>query len=275
MKILKFLFITILLAVFAFAAWVYYPQYQLSKLKSKGTEERNMTTINTQSYLEYYKDSAKTQLNHLALGDSIIKGYGVSPDQNLVSHFSYSLENSIQKPVTFQNEGINGITSSTLHSLITEGSYNEAIKKADIVTINIGGNDILKMAASAGNRDMLSALKSFDELQSTFSNNLTGISKYITELNPDATILFLELYNPLPEKSPFYSLGTKLLPQWNLMIYQISSEIPSSLVVETTRVINNQNLNYLSPDGIHPNSSGYSAISEQMMYQFENNNSPV
>ncbi|PLT30431.1 GDSL-type esterase/lipase family protein [Peribacillus deserti] len=275
MKIFKFLFVIILLAVIATAAWVYYPQYQLSKLKAKGNEQQNMTTLTSKSYLDYYKHSSKSKLNHLALGDSIIKGYGVSPEKNLVSHFSHSLEDTIQKPVVFHNEGINGITSTTLLSLIKAGTFNEEIKNADIITVNVGGNDILKMAVSAPRDNLLSALNSFDDLQSTFSSNLSDISKYISSLNPNAAVLFLELYNPLPENSPFYSMGSKLLPQWNLKIYQASSKISSSIVVETTKVINGKNPDYLSRDGIHPNSSGYAALSEQMMNQFKTLNSPV
>jgi len=48
----------------------------------------------------------------------------------------------------------------------------------------------------------------------------------------------------------------------------VASGLQSSLVVETTKVINGKHLQNLSPDGVHPNHAGYSAISKQMISQF-------
>jgi len=60
-----------------------------------------------------------------------------------------------------------------------------------------------------------------------------------------------------------------MLPKWNLNIYKVAHKAPGSIVVETTKVINGDHLQNLSPDGVHPNFAGYSAISEQMIYQFK------
>lgn len=88
-------------------------------------------------------------------------------------------------------------------------------------------------------------------------------------LNPNATIVFMELYNPLPPENQFYPLADQLLPNWNLKIYETANQYSVSIVVETTKVINGENLQNLSPDGVHPNSTGYMALSEQMIYQFK------
>ncbi|WP_409298583.1 GDSL-type esterase/lipase family protein [Peribacillus sp. SCS-26] len=273
MKFIKIILAALLLAALSLGLLLYYPDYQLNKLKAKGNEEQTMTAKNHSSYLDYYKNSPKSQISHLALGDSVIKGYGSNDGHNLVSDFSTELGRMTGKSVTYQNEGINGITSATLRSLIEEGTFDEQIKNADLITLNIGGNDLLKAASAS--RDIYEAIKTFNKLQSSFTDNLTAISAHITALNPEAAVLMLELYNPLPEDSPFYSLGSKLLPQWNLMIYEASSKMDSAVVIETTRVINGRNIRYLSPDGIHPNSEGYAAISKQMIHQLEKRTSPL
>ncbi|WP_338001039.1 GDSL-type esterase/lipase family protein [Neobacillus terrae] len=108
-----------------------------------------------------------------------------------------------------------------------------------------------------------------DQVQTAFSNNLQDISGRIHTLNPYATIIFLELYNPLPPSTQIYPLADKLLPKWNLKIYEVANQYPSSVVVETTKVINGKRLDNLSPDGVHPNSAGYTAISEQMILQLK------
>lgn len=264
MKFLKYLFVFILLAGLGISIWIYYPEYQLEKMKRQTVEVNNDT--NKISYLNYFRESKKTSLYHLALGDSIIRGVGAKQNENLVNQFSNKLGAQIHKKIQFQNEGINGITSSELLKLIQTGRFNEEIKKADIITINVGGNDILRMAKS---RDFNSLFQSFDQLQSTFSKNLFNIESKIKTLNPKATIVFLELYNPLSPSDHIYAIADKMLPNWNLKIYQVANQCPSSIVVETTKVMNGERRQNLSPDGIHPNTAGYSAISEQMIYQFK------
>jgi lysophospholipase L1-like esterase len=262
MKIIKYLLLFSLLVVMSVTAWIYYPQYQINKLKEESSAE--VKTTNKLTYIDYYRTSDDNTIHHLALGDSIIRGYRIADDQNLVSQFSTQLQQQTGKTVQSNNEGIIGITSAKLHNLIQEGTFDAAIKEADIITVNVGGNDVLKAVKQA---DLYSALKSFDSLQSGFSENLSNMAARINELNPSATVVFLELYNPMPSDHQFYSLADKLLPKWNIKIYEVAKDTPSSVVVQTTKVINSDNLENLASDGVHPSASGYSAISEQMLNQ--------
>ncbi|RHW42567.1 hypothetical protein D1B31_02940 [Neobacillus notoginsengisoli] len=217
------------------------------------------------SYIDYYRHSEKEALYHLALGDSIIRGVGAGQDQNLVSQFSIELGRLTKKKVEFRNEGINGMTSSELRQLVDDQIYDDEIKQADIITVNIGGNDVLR---AANKTDFQSVFKAFDSLQSAFKENLQDIAARITQLNPDATIVFLELYNPLNPETAYYTVADKLLPKWNVNIYKTAERIPTAMVVETSHIINGKNLQNLSPDGVHPNSDGYKAMALQMIEHF-------
>lgn len=256
--------IFVLLIGLGISAWIYYPQYQIHNMK-KHTVEASKKDADI-SYLNYYRDFKSSQIDFLALGDSIIRGVGAEENQNLVYQFSTKLENQTRKKIVFQNEGINGITSAELLTYVQEGRFDEEIKKANIVTINVGGNDVLQMAKG---QNFQNVFQSFNQLQSSFSKNLSGIADRIKQLNPNATIVFLELYNPLSPENDMYSLADKLLPKWNLKIYQVAGHYQSSIVIETTKVINGNHLQNLSADGVHPNSSGYTAISELMINQFK------
>ncbi|MDQ0200140.1 GDSL-type esterase/lipase family protein [Neobacillus ginsengisoli] len=267
MKIFKYMIVFVVIIAFGVSAWIYYPQYQINKMKKQADSVN--TYASKVSYINYFRNSKEPQIYHLGLGDSVIRGVGARQNEDLVFQFSNKLEIKIHKKVVFQNEGINGITSSELKSLVQQGRFDEEIKKADIVTINVGGNDILRVAKGWNFHNVF---QTFDQLQSTFSNNLKVISARINDLNPKATIVFLALYNPLSPSNQMYSLSNKLLPNWNLKIYEVANHSPSSIVVETTSVINGDNPQNLSSDGVHPNSAGYSAISEQMIYQFKHQN---
>ncbi|MCM3584193.1 GDSL-type esterase/lipase family protein [Mesobacillus maritimus] len=263
MKTLKYIFFIIISTVIISAFWIYYPHYQIQKLQDETREVgRDMSS---ETYLDYYRQFDKGEINHLALGDSVIHGFGVEETENLVYKFSDQLGQEINKTVHYINEGKNGITSTSLNEMIQKGAFNDQIKKADIITVNIGGNDVLKTAKQ---KDYSKAINSFDTLQSIFTKNLADITKKINEINPRATIVFLELYNPLPADHQFSDLADTLLPKWNVKIYEVAQTIPTSIVVQTTKVINSKNPQHLSEDGVHPNSAGYAAITEQMMIQF-------
>ncbi|WP_079508984.1 GDSL-type esterase/lipase family protein [Mesobacillus jeotgali] len=264
MKIIKYTLLITLVSALSISAWFYYPQYQLEKMKQESapvTEKTNKLT-----YIDYYRTSPDSTINHLALGDSIIRGYRITEEENFISQFSSQLGIETGKQVISHNEGIIGITSDRLNRLVQDGIFDEAIKEADLITVNVGGNDILTLVKKS---DIYSALKSFDSLQEGFSTNLSEITARIGVLNPSATIVFLELYNPMPTDHQFYSLADKLLPKWNLLIYETAKETSSSIVVQTTNVINSKNLQYLSSDGVHPNPLGNTAISSQMLEQFQ------
>lgn len=263
MKMFKYLLIFFLFIGVSISTWVFYPQYQIQKMKNESMEVGK--DLSRETYLEYYRQSNKQDIHHLAIGDSIINGFGVDETENLVYSFSNLLGQKINKTVHYNNKGINGMTSSGLNELVQEGTLDEDIQKADIITINIGGNDVLKTARK---QDYYAAINSFDTLQSKFTKNLTNISDKIKEINPKATIVFLELYNPLPADHQLSDLADSLLPKWNVKIYEVAQNIPSSIVIQTTKVINGNNPQNLSSDGVHPNPAGYAAITEQMLVQF-------
>ncbi|WP_180960163.1 GDSL-type esterase/lipase family protein [Neobacillus cucumis] len=266
MKIIKYLVCLVLLIGIGTALWIYYPHYQLYQLKKHTVKASQTATEHKVSYLSYFKNSKADTLHHLALGDSIIRGVGAGQTENMVTQFSNMLGEQAAKKIEFNNQGINGITSGELNQLVQAGKFDESIKQADIITINVGGNDILKAAKGL---DLQSVFETYDQLQTTYTKNLTDITSRVTKLNPHATVVLLELYNPLSPDNKMYSLADKLLPKWNVHIYEVANKLPSSIVIETTKVINGEHLQNLSADGVHPNLAGYTAISEQMIYQFK------
>lgn len=265
MKLFKYLAVFVLIIGLGIAGWLYYPKYQILKMQRQAVEVNSH--VPQVSYINYFKKTTRDELYHLAIGDSIVRGVGALKNENFVYQMSTKLEQETNKKIHFQNEGINGITSTDLNELVQEGRFDEEIKKADIVTINVGGNDLLRAAKK---QSLQTVIQTFSQLQSDFSKNLTDIAAKIHSVNPDTVIIFLELYNPLSPDDSMYALADPLLPKWNLKIYEVAKEFPASIVVETTKVINGKHLDHLSPDGVHPNSAGYTAISEQILYQLGN-----
>ncbi|WP_050181671.1 SGNH/GDSL hydrolase family protein [Domibacillus robiginosus] len=263
MKVIATILSVVAVCVAGFAIWVYYPQYQIKQLKEG---PQTLASEQRETYIDYFRESDKPVLRHLAIGDSIITGFGAPPKENLVKSFSESLESSIQKEVQFQNEGINEITSSELNRLVQDGEFDEQIKQADIVTINIGGNDILQLGFQKG---FYEAVQSFDSLQTTFNANLADMMERVHSLNPEATVLLLELYNPFHKEFEFYTMADRFLPRWNLQFYELAAKYDYAVVVDTTEVINSETPQNVSDDGVHPSKLGYHAIADQMLVQLQ------
>ncbi|MCC8151412.1 MAG: GDSL-type esterase/lipase family protein, partial [Lachnospiraceae bacterium] len=91
--------------------------------------------------------SAKAQTNtitYLALGDSITTGYGLTdPDtEGFAAKFADAIEEE-DTTVTTVNAGVAGLTAETLATALATGSYDAQIAAADVITITIGGNDLM------------------------------------------------------------------------------------------------------------------------------------
>ncbi|WP_071459634.1 SGNH/GDSL hydrolase family protein [Bacillus massilinigeriensis] len=261
-KFVKICIVLLVLGGIASALWLYLPYYQISSLKNKtmGQPEEG-----SPSHITYLKESGIDTIHMLALGDSVITGFGTDPKANFVQSFSAGLSEQTGKEVFLRNEGINGLTSKKLYDIVQRGRLDEEIKQSEVIILNVGGNDILRAARHS---DFATAIGTFDTLQSEFVDNMTGVSDIILTLNPQVTIVLLELYNPLPIDHTFYSLSDKLLPKWNLRLYQFAQNFNHSVVVQTTKVINSSHPDHLSVDRVHPSQDGHIAISQQALEQF-------
>jgi len=272
MKWFKYILILFIIIAGVGSAWYFYPQYQINKLQKAAAMSAKNKHRKVTSYLQYFAKMKAPKINHLAIGDSVIKGIGANQQEDFITQFSKDLKHATGKTVISSNEGIPGITSTELNDLIQQGKFDDEIKGADIITVNVGGNDILRLAKQ---KNIYQAIQSFRTLQNDFENNLMQITTHINRLNPKATLVYLELYNPLNPNNQFYGLANKLLPKWNINIYKAADQIHSSIVVETSKVINDKHLQYLSSDGVHPNSKGYLAISRKMFYEFQHTARPT
>ncbi|MCD8078736.1 MAG: GDSL-type esterase/lipase family protein [Lachnospiraceae bacterium] len=103
------------------------------------------------------------ELNYLALGDSITTGYGLTnaSSEVFVAQFATKIG-----ATTTTNEGVPGDTSSDLLGDVQDdSSLRSAIAEADVITITIGGNDL--MAAFYA---VLAEITAADENLTTYSS---------------------------------------------------------------------------------------------------------
>ena len=182
---------------------------------------------------------------YTALGDSIPTGYGLENpnEENYTEKLREKIEVDLEN---FNNLSIDGETTEQFFSIIQESEYTEAIRESDLITITMGSNEILEivkeavsyatgvdMTNSNFNEDamnaflnadllakveMLLALYEFCTTQDIMGKVDTKVARYeeywkksieyIKEINPNATIVVTEFYNPYYEVSlANYDLG--------------------------------------------------------------------
>lgn len=177
-------------------------------------------------------------VNYIVLGDSI--AYGYQPNDIKLEDGCYSEllkkyfeKNSIK--TKYKNYAINGQNTNDLLKQID----NINLKEADIITISIGSNDLLKPFTTilykelnvTNPKDFITALKKlissvktfnissltkiyyitqaftdnqkiFDDAIVNFENTFSKLSKKIRKENPNAKIIVNSIYNP------YYFVGT-------------------------------------------------------------------
>ena len=160
--------------------------------------------------------SALTQkrLNYVAIGDSLTEGVG---DQTNQGGFIPLLSNAISEisdvNVVSQNFGVAGNTSTQIYKRMTkEKKIQSAIKKADVITITVGGNDVMKVI-----RTQLTNLteNSFEKPAQTYQKQLTEIFNFIRDNNPNAQVYILGIYNPFYLNFPDITEMQDIINHWN------------------------------------------------------------
>ena len=223
------------------------------------------------------------KLNYLALGDSITSGYGLS---DIGASFTEIIAN--EKNMQLKNIAVDGYTSEDLLNLIALNKHEDDIKNADLITISIGGNDLLKVLFSlikdvAGLSDNVT----FTELQQALLNvdnlipkikrildepknialfekaienyydNVEKIISHIKDINPNVKIMIFNLYNPLSGSPVFNEIvysAQKIINKMN----DRTGSFKNVVLLDAAKAFYNRGLiltNILYLD-IHPNKAG-------------------
>lgn len=155
-----------------------------------------------------YADNMTDYINYVSLGDSIASGYGLDgydADADFVTGsyetlFKSYLQSGIGE-VNGESYAVDGSTSSDLLNLLQNNTnVRNSIKKADVITISIGGNDLSKPAKS---QIVTSFITGYDALKqelatavNNYNINVSAIVSEINSLNSNVKVLFTSLFNP-------------------------------------------------------------------------------
>ncbi len=230
-------------------------------------------------------------LNVVALGDSITFGYPPPSTTGFPDH--------ITGACNVTKFGGSGATSTDLLAAISNDLVNFSlkIKKADVVTVNIGSNDFigatgldklfaalqpivkdpatLQAAIASGELDQVIAenpLTNLTEAQGLqYGSTLTTIVTMIKTQNPNVPIILYNLYNPIvlnpalgdelnAKLGLLHSFVEAQLPSVNAVINGVGNSTGAHIADAYTTFANQPS--YIIPFDIHPTTAGHKALAQ-------------
>jgi lysophospholipase L1-like esterase len=159
---------------------------------------------------------------YTALGNSIAFGEGASFSLNDAENkygYVYYFRDFLAKKfscVKLINRAVRGFASSDLlYQLQTDETTRKAVKKANLVTIGIGGNDLLKCFP----QPPLTIPACLSNGVATFARNWPMIMEEIRKnIRSHAEILVMTLYNPFRGDDPNFGTAELFIRQINQVI---------------------------------------------------------
>ncbi|MBQ8228514.1 MAG: hypothetical protein IJZ88_05815 [Clostridia bacterium] len=198
---------------------------------------------------------------YLVLGDSIAYGSGLDNPREAC----YGRIVADTNGYDYVNHSVPGHTTSNLISRLNEDAVIADLKRADIISISIGGNNFLmsNLIGLMFDSMVMGDYTEFDAIAENFYNEFCEVMDIINAHNPDAVVLMQTLYNPQSEplRAPYQQGADRI----NAAIERYNKEHPGEIViVDVATALGDDMANYAGDD-IHPSAKGNEEIAKAVL----------
>ncbi|MFB3167416.1 GDSL-type esterase/lipase family protein [Neobacillus sp. 179-C4.2 HS] len=212
------------------------------------------------------KNIKKEPFDYVALGDSLAAGrtpFGVDAD-GYVDYLAGRFEQS-QYNVELDNYGVSGYrTTNIMGELLNPASpknksLRESIQNAELVTIDIGANDLLARLGEIQKNPAMA-----QPVLETIGKNLFTILSEIDKINPETKVYVMGYYNPFPHLPEEQQAALiPLLDAFNQTIQSVAN-MNGDIFVPTAKVIEKNEMEYIpNPLDIHLDIEGYKVVAKE------------
>jgi lysophospholipase L1-like esterase len=199
----------------------------------------------------------------VGLGDSLTVGYGDATGKGYVRGLQERLQETMNVPVyVLANFAQNGYTTSQVLSDLQEREgIAEALKKADVIVMTVGSNDLMKIGNEVD-------ADTFHARIPETEANIRRILATIRDITTEAHIYYIGLYNPFIEYKEIQ--GTTLAVQaWNEAVFAAMEPYDNVTFVPTFDMFQQGGDRFLSSDRYHLNEDGYARIAARLAMLME------
>lgn len=230
----------------------------------------------------------KPTVHLVAVGDSLTYGVGdATKSGGYVPLVKQRLMSQDEVEIKTENFGVSGDTSTQIYRRVhKQKKIQKALQKADIITMTVGANDLMKMI----NKNVLETdLNKVNQGQKAYQKNLKRLMVEIRCYNPQAPVVVAGIYNPFYVYFPEIKDMMTSMHQWNqttqevlatfdhmyyVDIDQVMTKPKGSILAEnqdkdaktqSERAKEAYNPYLFDDDHFHPNNRGYQAIAHQFV----------
>lgn len=216
------------------------------------------------SYVSAASPQENGKQSLVSLGDSITFGYNLDNNHH-PSKDAFPYLFAIDENYRVRNLGIAADTSADLLNKLQDQKFQEAIRHADLLTVDIGSNDFLKGAQPIIAQLMKNPaytpspadIELVRQITENFASNLGQIVTQIRTLT-DAPIVLYNIYNP------FFGLDQPaglLLTGANQVISSFGHD-PSIIVADAYGAFAGKQNLLILPGDVHPNKQGQEVLAQ-------------
>lgn len=238
----------------------------------------------------------------VALGDSITAGYEPGMD---ASGVPYGFVERVKEQGLFHgrtralNYGILGLTSEGLKNYVAAikagmpvtadaiqtnladpriatfaagtAQAKTDLEQADLITITIGGNDLLKLLPDVQHVTLDELRAGADGVLTAYGENVREVLGILTELNPSAQIVLADQYQPIPPLAgaAVYAELTAMAGKFSAIVDGIAAEFAGGAkpvqAAHVATAFEDRELSLthvFTESDIHPNQAGYEEIAK-------------
>lgn len=207
---------------------------------------------------EFTEDLSMAEVSDiLVMGDSLGAGVGDEENRGFGERYAELLTETDGEERNLNNISVPGYESPQLLEQIDSGEFDSAISSTEMIILSIGGNNLNRLQI----QDELTISLEFEETLATYLSNLEASLSAIRELNPEAQLALIGLYNPYRQESPELS---RFLMEWNFETQLLASADNRITFIPTYELFQYHLADYLSFDQFHPNAAGYQVIAEAL-----------
>jgi len=221
---------------------------------------------------------------YVALGDSLTVGYqapgkdaetgGAGVGRKKFTELYFNQVKPYYSNLELINYGKIGVTSNQLRKeILNNRELREDLQKASVVTITIGGNDLLGQVLPILATGKTAQL---EKGRRQLADNLAVILAEVRKLT-QAPVYISDIYNPFNPKKWQYKKVEPWIKKYNQTIYDIAwrQGVGVAPVYETFQGHEYRKKDgFIGADSVHPNDAGYEALSEAF-WRVTKNNLPV
>lgn len=203
------------------------------------------------------------EVNIVAIGDSLTQGVGDKNDQGgYVGILERTMDNNEHDLVIeFSNYGKRGNRTDQMLKRLEDEEIQTDIEDANIVLITIGANDIMEVVKENFTNITLDL---FTEERNHFEDRLRTIISTIHDLNEDADIYLLGIYNPFEKYFEDIEELNIIVDEWNRTGKLITNEFEQATFIPIKDIFDDATTNLFSEDNFHPNVIGYHRMAERV-----------